>query len=259
VWLGGTVPAALERCGRLSDGWLPSLCTPDEAAAGRVVIEDAAARTGRSISGEHFGVSIGYAGAPIESRHARMMVARRPRALRADAGGLARLCESSSSSSSPWASPSFVLRPVVAPTVVAPPSSRPWPRRGRSPDLRRRRPCGGAGFRSGSKIAHGVIEKNTVTEVSGSPFDDHARTSTTFPLSEVKLLVPSFLPPSMPPGSTYREHVTEMASRRGVKPEFPRTPTSATAPTMPWWPADEPIVTPRTRRSRSSTKGSWWR
>src|SRR6266850_680601 len=27
VWLGGTAPAALERCGRLSDGWLPSLCT----------------------------------------------------------------------------------------------------------------------------------------------------------------------------------------------------------------------------------------
>ena len=61
VWLGGTVPAALERCGRLSDGWLPSLCTPDEAAAGRVVIEEAAAAAGRSISGEHFGMSIGYA------------------------------------------------------------------------------------------------------------------------------------------------------------------------------------------------------
>src|SRR5918994_5337621 len=50
VWLGGTVPAALERCGRLSDGWLPSLCTPEEAAAGRVVIEEAAARVGRFIS-----------------------------------------------------------------------------------------------------------------------------------------------------------------------------------------------------------------
>src|SRR5207248_7385576 len=49
VWLGGTVPAALERCGRLSDGWLPSLCTPQEAAAGRIVIDDAAARAGRSI------------------------------------------------------------------------------------------------------------------------------------------------------------------------------------------------------------------
>jgi len=43
VWLGGNVPAALDRCGRLADGWLPSLCTPEEAAAGRVVIETAAA------------------------------------------------------------------------------------------------------------------------------------------------------------------------------------------------------------------------
>src|SRR2546422_11365732 len=59
VWLGGTVPAALERCGRLSDGWLPSLCTPEEAAHGRGVIEDAAAQAGRTISPEHLGVSIG--------------------------------------------------------------------------------------------------------------------------------------------------------------------------------------------------------
>src|SRR5262249_9749040 len=64
VWLGGTAPAALERCGRLSDGWLPSLCTPEEAAAGRVAIEAAAARAGRSISSEHFGISIGYAPPP---------------------------------------------------------------------------------------------------------------------------------------------------------------------------------------------------
>src|SRR5919106_4785859 len=81
MWLGGTAPAALERCGRLSDGWLPSLCTPDEAAAGRVVIEAAAAKAGRSISGEHFGMSIGYASAPIDPATARVMTARRPRSL----------------------------------------------------------------------------------------------------------------------------------------------------------------------------------
>src|SRR5215831_8081131 len=81
VWLGGTVPAALERCGRLSDGWLPSLCTPAEAAAGRGAIEEAAARAGRSISPEHFGVSIGYASRPIDPATARTMAARRPRAL----------------------------------------------------------------------------------------------------------------------------------------------------------------------------------
>src|SRR5206468_1033404 len=91
VWLGGTAPAALERCGRLSDGWLPSLCTPEEAAAGRVVIEEAAARAGRSISSEHFGVSIGYAGAPIDPATLRMMTARRPRSVELTPVGLPAL------------------------------------------------------------------------------------------------------------------------------------------------------------------------
>jgi probable F420-dependent oxidoreductase len=61
VWLGGNAPAALARCGRLGDGWIPALCTPAEAAAGRKVIDDVAAEHGRAISPEHFGVSIAYA------------------------------------------------------------------------------------------------------------------------------------------------------------------------------------------------------
>jgi probable F420-dependent oxidoreductase len=65
-WLGGMVPAALERCGRFADGWLPSACTPTEAAAGRVVIDEAADAAGRSISPEHFGVSLAYAPGPLE-------------------------------------------------------------------------------------------------------------------------------------------------------------------------------------------------
>ena len=93
VWLGGTIPAALERCGRLSDGWLPSLCTPEEAAAGRVVIEEAAARAGRSISPEHFGMSIGYATGPIDPAAARRLAARSPRALELTPVGLPALRE----------------------------------------------------------------------------------------------------------------------------------------------------------------------
>lgn len=61
VWLGGNVPAALERCGRLADGWLPAFCTPAEAASGRDVIDRVAAEHGRAVSPEHFGVSLAYA------------------------------------------------------------------------------------------------------------------------------------------------------------------------------------------------------
>ncbi len=80
VWLGGRVPAALERCGRLADGWLPSGCTPAEAVAGKAVVDAAAAAAGRSISPEHFGVSIGYARTPLEPSRQRAMasVVRRP-------------------------------------------------------------------------------------------------------------------------------------------------------------------------------------
>ena len=84
VWLGGMAPAALRRCGRLGDGWLPSLCTPDTAAAGREVIDAEAAASGREISDEHFGVSLGYSSRPLSER-ARAALASRARGADPDA------------------------------------------------------------------------------------------------------------------------------------------------------------------------------
>jgi len=114
VWLGGNVPAALDRCGRLADGWLPSLCTPEEAAAGRVVIETAAAKAGRSISPEHFGMSIGYATAPIEGAAAQRLTARSPRALELTPVGLPALRKKLESFIAVGFS-KFVVRPIVPP------------------------------------------------------------------------------------------------------------------------------------------------
>jgi alkanesulfonate monooxygenase SsuD/methylene tetrahydromethanopterin reductase-like flavin-dependent oxidoreductase (luciferase family) len=80
VWLGGNAPAALERCGRLGDGWIPSLCTLQEAADGKKVIDQVAADHGRSISPEHFGVSIPYAPAGTDlGSEAISQLARRAR------------------------------------------------------------------------------------------------------------------------------------------------------------------------------------
>jgi probable F420-dependent oxidoreductase len=115
VWLGGTATAALERCGRLSDGWLPSLCTPEEAAAGRVVIEDTAARAGRTISSEHFGMSVGYATQPLDEKTARSLAARRPRALELTPVGLPAVRELIERFIAVGFS-KFVLRPIVPPT-----------------------------------------------------------------------------------------------------------------------------------------------
>jgi probable F420-dependent oxidoreductase len=76
MWLGGMARASLERCGRLSDGWLPSLCSPEEAAAGKKVIDEAAASVGREISPEHFGVSVGYGTEPLSNEAMAAMAAR---------------------------------------------------------------------------------------------------------------------------------------------------------------------------------------
>jgi len=54
------------------------MCTPAEVVAGRAVIDEAAERAGRAISPEHFGVSIGYAAAPLSDR-ARAALGRRAR------------------------------------------------------------------------------------------------------------------------------------------------------------------------------------
>jgi probable F420-dependent oxidoreductase len=58
IWLGGRAPAGLRRVGRLADGWLGSLVTPDEAADARAQIECAAAEAGREIEDDHYGTNI---------------------------------------------------------------------------------------------------------------------------------------------------------------------------------------------------------
>lgn len=78
VWLGGLSPSELRRTGRLGDGWLPSFCTPEEAAAGRLVVEEAAAGAGRAIDPEHYGALIPYVHGALPDRLVAALAARRP-------------------------------------------------------------------------------------------------------------------------------------------------------------------------------------
>jgi len=78
VWLGGQVPAALRRCGRLGDGWMPGLCTPEEAGAALLRINDEAAAAGRTIDREHFGMNLSWVTGSISDTVRNGIEARRP-------------------------------------------------------------------------------------------------------------------------------------------------------------------------------------
>jgi probable F420-dependent oxidoreductase len=78
MWLGGQVPGALRRAGRLGDGWLPGLLTPTEALEKRGRIEAAAAEAGRSIDPEHFGVNLTYSRGPLPEAVVARLRRRRP-------------------------------------------------------------------------------------------------------------------------------------------------------------------------------------
>lgn len=80
LWLGGLVPDALRRVGRLGDGWLASFVTPDEAGAARRVIAEAADAAGREVEDDHYGTNLLVLpdGATADDlAHARAAAARR--------------------------------------------------------------------------------------------------------------------------------------------------------------------------------------
>lgn len=84
IWLGGTAPAGLRRVGRLADGWLGSLLTPDEAGAAVRVINEAADAAGREVEQDHFGLSIPVAFGPVPATLAASIARRRPGTAPAD-------------------------------------------------------------------------------------------------------------------------------------------------------------------------------
>jgi probable F420-dependent oxidoreductase len=78
VWLGGRGPKALDRVGRIADGWLGAAITPEEARAACERINQSAQRAAREVDPEHFGLSIPYARTAPDPAVLRGMVARRP-------------------------------------------------------------------------------------------------------------------------------------------------------------------------------------
>jgi probable F420-dependent oxidoreductase len=80
IWLGGSAPAGLRRVGRLADGWLGSLLTPEEARAAVAVIQETAADARREVEPDHFGLSLPVALAGLPPALLASIHRRRPEA-----------------------------------------------------------------------------------------------------------------------------------------------------------------------------------
>ena len=65
IWLGGLAPAALERTGRIADGWLASFVGPEEFGTNVDIIRAAAAEHSRTIDEDHYGTTL-YSAASSE-------------------------------------------------------------------------------------------------------------------------------------------------------------------------------------------------
>jgi len=73
IWFGGRGPKALDRVGRLGDGWLTAGIPPEAAAAGCRTIQEAAAAHGRVVDPEHFGISLPVARRSVPDSTLRQM------------------------------------------------------------------------------------------------------------------------------------------------------------------------------------------
>src|SRR5262249_31995273 len=76
-------------------------------------------------------------------------------------------------------------------------------------------------YEANGQPVYGILEGDTVVEVTGDPFAGYERTSTRRPLSSVKLLVPVEPRTFYAAGLNYPEHVTEAAKKLGREPELP--------------------------------------
>lgn len=82
LWIGGNTNAAFKRTARLGDGWLGSMVGPSAAGEARRQIEAGLVETGRTIDGDHYGMTLmmrlGSPDDPVVAQAMARMVARMP-------------------------------------------------------------------------------------------------------------------------------------------------------------------------------------
>ena len=77
-------------------------------------------------------------------------------------------------------------------------------------------------YTANGSTSYGIIEGETVQQISGNPFGEHSKTGTSHALNSVQLEVPVIPPTFYAAGINYPEHVTWAAHMRGEEPNLPK-------------------------------------
>ena len=79
-------------------------------------------------------------------------------------------------------------------------------------------------FQAGETVGYGMVENDSVAELSGNPFDAYKVGSTRYPLSTVKLLAPVIPATFYCVGLNYPEHIPWAAREMGIQYQVPKKP-----------------------------------
>jgi 2-keto-4-pentenoate hydratase/2-oxohepta-3-ene-1,7-dioic acid hydratase in catechol pathway len=79
-------------------------------------------------------------------------------------------------------------------------------------------------YTAGGRTSYGILEGESIVEVTGDPFTAYSRTAAKHALSAVRIEVPVVPPTFYCVGLNYADHVIEAAKKLGLKAELPEKP-----------------------------------
>ncbi|MBI2872695.1 MAG: fumarylacetoacetate hydrolase family protein [Chloroflexi bacterium] len=112
-----------------------------------------------------------------------------------------------------------------------------------------------ARFQRGNQVAYGVVEGDQVIELEGSPFEGIRRTRRSYPLAQVKLLVPVVPSTFYAAGVNYMDHVRRMAAITGRQASPPKAADVGYRANNALIAHEEAIVIPRDATERTQYEG----
>lgn len=110
-------------------------------------------------------------------------------------------------------------------------------------------------YTADNKTAYGILDGDTITAVTGDPFDGYEKTSATHRLADVKIELPVIPKTFYAVGFNYPEHVREIAAKQGIEPNLPTQPDVGYRANNSLIAHDETIIVPKVATEKVQYEG----